>query len=379
MVLNSGVYTFTAPDGTIATFLQSQSSARPIRASEGVVNTVIRPNGERLDFTYLVDGTTRALRSVRNNYGYQVHIEYSSSGPMAGPSRVTAFNTAIDACSPSATTCTFTRAWPSLTFARSPATGAAHTWAVTDTLGQTLSLNTGGGLLNQIIRSNGQVLTFTWTYPRQVATLVDGAGTWTYTFPPHGGLWGHSVMNTVSDPLGYAVGYTFYWSDMLDGSGGYPHLRSITNSLGQVTEMIQDAGGLHSVLYPEGDRIVISRNDHGNITSIARHAKAASGLASVQTILNYPTTCVGHVLCRRPLSVTDARGNVTHFTYDAAGNLLTETGPAATPGAARPQTRYTWEQRYAWYKQNGSSSITQAPSPVWVQTGSVSCMTGATC
>ncbi|MNQ61451.1 hypothetical protein D3C85_757660 [compost metagenome] len=94
----------------------------------------------------------------------------------------------------------------------------------------------------------------------------------------------------------------------------------------------------------------------------------------------YPVTCVSAVTCNLPTSITDARGGVTDYTYDPVhGGVLTETRPAPTPGAPRPQTRYQWEPRYAWYKQNGSSAITQAPTPVWMQVGSSQCVVGASC
>ena len=108
-------------------------------------------------------------------------------------------------------------------------------------------------------------------------------------------------------------------------------------------------------------------------------SKAPGSPADIVRRATYPSTCANPVTCNLPTSITDVRGGVTDYTYDAAGNLLTETGPAPAPGASRPQTRYVWEQRYAWYKQNGSSAITRAATPVWVQVSQSHCMTGGTC
>jgi hypothetical protein len=81
-------------------------------------------------------------------------------------------------------------------------------------------------------------------------------------------------------------------------------------------------------------------------------------------------------LCDKPMSRTDANGNETDFTYaSASGLLLTETGPADGNGV-RPQTRYTYAQRYAWVAAAGGG-YTQGVSPIWLLTQKSSCRTGA--
>lgn len=157
----------------------------------------------------------------------------------------------------------------------------------------------------------------------------------------------------------------------------FPSLMWVTNALGQRTDIAQSGVGLVSVRYPEGNRATFDRTDDGLITHVHNVAKPDSGLAETNIYVAYPDCAVEPVLCRMPTSMTDARSGVTDYTYDAAGNLLTETGPAPTPGAPRPQTRSVWQQQYAWYKQGGSSAITRAATPVWVRVEQSTCATAA--
>lgn len=85
--------------------------------------------------------------------------------------------------------------------------------------------------------------------------------------------------------------------------------------------------------------------------------------------------------CDKPLTATDAKGQVTTYTYDAAhGGILTETLPAVN--GITPQKRYEYAQRYAWVKNSGGTFV-QSASPMWLKTRERSCRTtassGATC
>lgn len=193
-------------------------------------------------------------------------------------------------------------------------------------------------------------------------------------------LW-QDTESTVTDPVGNISAYGFTWYPAGEVPNEYyvPQLKSVTDANGLTTFVRQNGAGFQSATYPEGNRLSVSRDDIGNVVQITHRPKSDSSLSNIISTATYPTSCSTPVLCLRPTQTTDEKGGVTDYTYDAAGNLLTMTRPAATLGAPRPQTRYVWEQRYAWYKQNGSSEITQAPSPVWVLVSQSECMTGATC
>lgn len=378
-------YTYTALDGSVATYVGAANSAR--------ISSIARPTGEVITYSY--SGAT--LISVSNNYGYQLHFDY-----VAGVlSRVTALNNAVDACALTAVTCTYSRTWPSLTF-----TASGLERHVTDALGRTTRIifdNADPVFANVVgvsrpSTTSGSSVAYTQAFipcgGTRVTSATDGDGTWTYAYdtnaPPVGNecpaLDFDSHSTSVTDPNNGVTVYTIYyagrsyWTGQLDQQIMLlPSLYSIKNPLNQTTLVSQNGSGLNSATYPEGNSVSILRTEQGAVQQIHSVAKPGSGLSDTYVNAVYPGCAVEPVRCRFPSSVTDARGHTTDYTYDAAGNLLTETGPAPTPGAPRPQTRYVWEQRYAWYKANGSSAIAQAASPVWVQTGSSQCMTGATC
>lgn len=93
-------FTYTAADGSVATYSGLTRGAR--------IASIIRLDGEVITYDY----SGGPLRSVSNNFGYQLHFDYSGTTL----SKVTALNNAVDACAPSAATCTYSSTWPSLTF-----------------------------------------------------------------------------------------------------------------------------------------------------------------------------------------------------------------------------------------------------------------------
>ncbi len=397
LMATSTGYIYTALDGAIATYT---GTGRRV-----AVSSIVRLNGDITTYIYSTSGL--GLLSVTNNRGYQIKFEYD--GPETGPwelSKVTALNNSTDACVLTDRVCAFSTSWPSLTFSRNE-----FERQVTDGLGRTTRITLDSraayqGKVVQVARptlTSGASVTYTNGFVmgrgHGVSSVSDGSGTWTYGYEswcsipvewwPGQGVCPrptsyYELDTTITDPNGgqtvYQIGWPerLYWDTSLSPTMLLtPVLESIKNPLNQITMISQSGAGLGYAQYPEGNSISVSRNDRGDITNIHTVAKGGSPVADVTIV--YPGCDVAPILCHRPSSMTDARGGVTDYTYDAAGNLLTETGPAPTPGAARPQTRYTWEQRYAWYKQNGSSAITQAASPVWVQTSSSQCMTLATC
>jgi hypothetical protein len=380
-------YTYTAPDGSVATYGAS------------TIQSIVRPSGEVITYSY----SGAKLVSVSNNFGYQLHFDYVSNVI----SKVTALNNAVDACALTATTCTYSRTWPSLTF-----TTSGLERHVTDALGRTTRVifDSTDPVFAKIVgvsrptTTSGSSITYVQQFipcgGTRVTSASDGDGTWTYAYDVNAPIFGtecppldsdaHST--SVTDPNDGVTTYTIYyagrsyWTGELDQEIMLlPSLYSIKNPLNQTTLVSQSGVGLHGATYPEGNSVSISRNAQGNVTQVHNVAKSGSGLSDTYVTAVYPDCATEPVRCHFPSSVTNARTSPTDFsvttdyTYDAAGNLLTETGPAPTTGAPRPQTRYTWEQRYAWYKRNGSSSITQAASPVWVMVEQSQCMTGATC
>lgn len=145
---------------------------------------------------------------------------------------------------------------------------------------------------------------------------------------------------------------------------------SFTDGLNRTTGILYDANARPTrVTQPEGNYVQITYDARGNVTERRAVAKTGSGLADIVTAASYDATCSNVVTCNQPNTTTDARGNVTDYTYDSThGGLLTLTRPAPTPGAVRPQLR------------NSYSGVTSATGQVvTMPTGSSACQTLAAC
>lgn len=127
----------------------------------------------------------------------------------------------------------------------------------------------------------------------------------------------------------------------------------------------------------EGRQEYWSVDDRGNVISYTRRAKPGSGLADLVSTASYPPSCATVITCNKPTSITDARGNVTDYSYDSThGGVLTETAPPDA-GGVRAVKRYAYAQRYAWLN-NGAGGYVPASSPIWVKTEMRTCRTSAT-
>jgi YD repeat-containing protein len=126
---------------------------------------------------------------------------------------------------------------------------------------------------------------------------------------------------------------------------------------------------------PEGARTELQYDGRRNIARVTRHPRPGSSLAPIVTMAVYDIA--NPKSSSRPLSMTDAMGNITDYTYAPEhGGLLTETRPAPAPGGVRPQTRHVYAQRRAWIA-NGTGGWTQAATPVWLRTATSLCRTSA--
>jgi YD repeat-containing protein len=139
-----------------------------------------------------------------------------------------------------------------------------------------------------------------------------------------------------------------------------------------------------SVTDPEGIRTnLVSDFVARNVLSRTQIAKPGStqpgGGAWPNIVTSATFSCTPTTLryCNQPLTRTDANGNVTTWTYDAAhGGMLTETLPSADGTAPQAQTRHAYAQRYAWLS-NGAGGYVQAATPVWLRTSTGACRTSA--
>ncbi|HYI38830.1 MAG TPA: RHS repeat-associated core domain-containing protein [Allosphingosinicella sp.] len=128
------------------------------------------------------------------------------------------------------------------------------------------------------------------------------------------------------------------------------------------------------VVDPEGIRTDLKYDSNQNIVEARRLPKAGvpgpdgTAPAPIVTSAVYETGPTKYT--NKPLSMTDARGQVTIWTYwPEHGGVKTETGPAV--GGIAPQKRYSYVQRTARFADGSSAS-----APVWLLDSSSMCRTG---
>jgi len=393
LVLNGSIYTYTLADGTKALFDKGLGTYTPYVANEGQITSLTRPNGEVLTYTYTSVQLpnlfyARRLQSVTNNFGYQLQFQYAYDAAWDNEwqrlVKVTALNNVYDACAPSAFSCTYSRTWPSLTFAVAPGEES-----ITDALGRVTRLffQLAATGIRLPTSTSGQDITVNWSQLDDVYHVTSVAytngGTWTYGYgdlPPDPVPGQYNFTNTVTDPLAHTQSMTFLSTEVDPlTKRRVTRIVSATDPVNKTTAYGYNNWRLSAITAPEGNKATYVYNARGSITSASRVNKA--GTQTLTTTAIYPATCPAgnEKVCNKPTSVTDARNNTTVYTYDAAhGGVLTATSPAPTSGAVQPQTRYSYAPYYAWYKNSGGTLV-QGPGPIYLQTETSACATLATC
>jgi len=372
----STTYTYTTAAGAVALYSTALAGNNPTQANQGRVTSLTDPSGEVLSFYYKnifvigpPNASGRRLQSVTNNLGYQIKFDYASTNPLSGGftlTKVTAINNAVDYCDPLADSCTsLSQTWPSVTYST---LGATQT--VTDTLSRVTAYAYTSGVLTGIRRptsSTNDNITIAYSSGR-VSSVSNGTGAWTYGYSDAGSV----RTTTVTDPLSHARTYT---SNLTTS-----RVTAETDALSRTTSFAYDGlTRLTRITAPEGNYTEYTYDARGNVTQVTNVAKSGSGLSNIVTSASYSTSCTNRIVCNQPNTSTDARGNVTDYTYNSThGGVLTITAPAPTGGGVRPQTRYAYTALYAWYKNSGGS-IVQAPSSVTRVTEVSACMTTASC
>jgi RHS repeat-associated protein len=138
---------------------------------------------------------------------------------------------------------------------------------------------------------------------------------------------------------------------------------SVTDPLGRTSNFAYDGGGrLKRTTAPEGNYVEHTYDARGNVTQTVAVPKGGSG-PNIVASASYDLTCANPVTCNSPGSTTDARGNVTDYTYDSAhGGVLTVTAPAVN--GVRPQTRYSYTLTNGEYRVTGVSQCQTVSSCV---------------
>lgn len=389
LTITSSTWTYTARDGTQILFSTGLAGG----LAKARITTIKKPDGEELTYHYRVEnpppcpvdetclnmGPAVRVQSVTSNLGYQLKAAYASDVAWLDRMsqdpefnrlvKVVAVNRGTDYCAPTADSCAASPGSPELVLGTSTA-GTTTTDTVADNLANTVTVETAGTGPTSIKSPDDPAVDVALTYDAngRVATLARGGGTWTYTYSDSGS----QRTTVVAQPLG---GSRTYVSDL-----NLRRLLSETDELGRTTSFQYDSSGrLSRKTEPEGNYVQLTYDARGNVTETRHVAKPGSGLADIVTTAAYLSTCSNMKVCNKPTSTTDARGNVTDYTYDANhGGLLTVTSPAPATGAVRPQTRFTYTALNAYYKNN-LGSIIASPTAVYKLTAVSACQTQSSC
>jgi RHS repeat-associated protein len=382
-------YTFSTKDGTQVFFgpatLPSASNWHYFQYSViSVAEAILYPNGERIEFKYAAkldttpsscNGTPYCstvgfvrLTSASSSAGYQLRYDYA--GTAAGSNaeytrlvKATLVNATQVYCDSLASTCPgLASSWPSVSYNRAYS-GSDTTENVVDSLGRTISYTWDSNRLLRSVKAAApgrNDIVYNYAPDETVTSVTRGSSVWNYAF------------GVVTDPLGRqrSVGLNEI---------GQPI--SETDTAGQTTiyEYGGTGGALSAEVLPDGRRVEYTLDWRGNVTETRSKAKLGSGLADIVTSATFPTTCTNALLCDKPITTTDAKGNVTDYTYDPVhGGLLTATLPAATPGGIRPQTRNSYTPLQAYYK-NSAGSIVASGQNHYLLTATSACQTTASC
>ena len=391
-------FTFTSSSGAVARFTTDHcyTSTGTACTNRAALYEIVAPNGEKASYHYVtqtyerstnptVMGTVVRLQSISNNRGYQLHYVYKSD-TLAGidpvetrvglwlmVASVTGVNNAVDYCAPTAFSCTYTRTWPSVSYT---STIGGPIVAATDQSGRVTSYNFSGPNELQSISYAGSGASDVGVEESpitgRVTRISDATGVWNYSFTDSGST-RTAVATNVS--IGGGGGSLTVVTNLAVGRP-----TTITNALGETQSFQYDTEGrLTRTTNPEGDYVEQALDARGNVTLVTATPKPGSGLSPVSSSTTYPASCANPVTCNLPTATTDARGNVTDYTWDAThGGPLTVTSPAPTPGADRPQTRYTYAPQTAYFKNSGGA-IVAAPTAITLPTAVSSCVTGTSC
>lgn len=289
------------------------------------------------------------LGSVTNDAGYAITLAYANpSGPVVPGwyQRVSATLTNSNATSSNWPTVTYT--YPSATQTNITTPGG-KTWRLT---------NDSLRRVTAIKRPTATTDSTTISYSGDVVSSVTADGVTTNYSRTVSGTTGTMV---VTDALNNA---TTVVSDLT-----MFRPTSVTDPLNRTTSFAYDTLSRPiEVTAPEGNKVQYQYDARGNVIETRARAKVGSGLAEIVTTASYPAACLD-AACNNPTSTQDAAGNQTDYAYDSATGLITSvTLPAATGGATRAQTRYSYTDIAGTKVLTGTSTCRTGAAPACVGT-----------
>jgi RHS repeat-associated protein len=359
-VEGTGDWIYTSRDGTTIRFGKTIGGNGPYCPGGDagqcrIPLSIAAPTGLRFNLSWeeikLSTVRYRRLVGVSSSAGYSATIAYVTNNPGPGPSPVgdwwnrslITFNNSANPPSPAPT---ISYAYPSST-ALDATDPAGRTWHwEKDSSGRLTGVRRPGSASNNI------------SYHYHLSDTVTAA--------THDGVTNNYSRGTGSTPTITITSPVKLVSVTVDLRK--TRVTQFQDSFSRIWSFEYDSNSrLTRITPPEGNYVEYAYDARGNVTTTTRHGGRL--VPDLVTSAAFDLTCTNAVKCNKPNSSTDAKGNVTDYTYDPVhGGVLTVTQPAPTTGAIRPQTRYSYLQ------------ITSASGdPVYMLAGVSACQTTGSC
>ncbi|MBV9344838.1 MAG: hypothetical protein JOZ03_07600 [Gammaproteobacteria bacterium] len=397
---NPYTFTYTKRDGTQIIFYCGTTAGAVPYCSQ--LQQIKYADGRVLTYGY-ASGSTLP-QSVTRSDGLQLKYAWTQVSGVWSVTGVTAINNAYEYCDPTASACSLQHRWPTASYTITGSSPGDVAFTVTDAAGRvtrytTYANGTTGVKLPTSPNADNITYAFcgssgaSWcssfaaeysgmqgTYQNYVTSVIRDGHTWTYSGTPGSPNYNQCGTATYdsTNPVGSGkqVTVTNCEPNMYPAAaprpGFYP-LIQLTDEQGIVYHS-ENSPLVQSATKPEGNQIQFTWDGNGNLTNELLVPKSGSPLSSVPLAANYIWSGCTAVNCNEPNWVKDGNQNETDYTYDPIhGGILTKTLPPG-PNGIRPQTTYTYAQRYAWVL-NSSGAYVQSAAPIWVLATETICRT----
>lgn len=129
-----------------------------------------------------------------------------------------------------------------------------------------------------------------------------------------------------------------------------------------------------STIYRKTDGVTVGYlyDDRYNITQVTEN-----GVVTQSAL--YPTSCTAATrkTCNQPIWTKDGKGNQTDYAYDPNSGQVTQVRMPADRNNVRPEIRYEYQPKYAFYMRSPGGRLQKADTPIHLLTRERKCLTGA--
>jgi YD repeat-containing protein len=337
--------------------------------------------------------------SVNRSDGLQLKYQYGPNWDLQG---VVAVNNAYEYCDPSAVACTTSQTWPTSSYTwGSSSAGTDTVLTVGDSGGRTTryTLDNFGRVRSVRPPSSANDLYFfdyclrRFQYNPYAYGIRDPHSCFYYwdTY-----LLGTSivyiedrVLSATRDGQNWSYGYPVEGSTILASQtltmfpliAARPdgNLTTANETIDTPSFLVNfSAPGVYATFEQDLANKVSSAYSwsRGGVSYSYTYDSRANILSDGHVSAGYDAVCQNPKTCNQPNWIRDAMGNETDYVYDPQhGGALSITSPADSNGI-RPQTRFAYVQRYAWFL-NASGQMVRSTDPVWKLASQSICRSGA--